>query len=153
MNLTTKSLRSYISCIVVTLQPHFLRFLPRLASPPIAALWNSRAYPWLGRPLRPRGVRRGGDTAQRRQDGARARSPCLPPLPAHVEAPLVDLITLSLSISLSLRLYCTLGHGKITNVGTFSLRYEPRFIRIKKAEVTKRQYSSKAKGSNVREGG
>ena len=30
---------------------------------------------------------------------------------------------------------------------------EPRFIPRKKAEISKRQYSSKAKGSNVREGG
>ena len=28
---------------------------------------------------------------------------------------------------------------------------EPRFIRIKKADVSKRQYSSKAKSSNVRD--
>jgi hypothetical protein len=29
----------------------------------------------------------------------------------------------------------------------------PRFIPLAQAEVSKRQYSSKAKGSNVREGG
>jgi hypothetical protein len=31
--------------------------------------------------------------------------------------------------------------------------YEPRFIRPNKAEVSKRQYSSKANSTNVREGG
>jgi len=39
------------------------------------------------------------------------------------------------------------------NIAVLILLLSARFIRRKKAEVSKRQYSSKAKGSNVREGG